>query len=856
MLLEQEKIQEIEQKIGYEFDNKYLLTQAFIRTSYVNESKERVKSNEVLEFYGDRALEFVVTKLMAEKFGRVENVFWDGAPLKDPEEVSFGIYSSEYRENKLSQIKASLVEKKALASAMEKLDLQKYLYLGKGDIEREIEEEKSVKEDLFEAILGAVAIDCNWNTEVLTKVVLAMHNTEGRISNIFINAEIEQAFEESYTSIEYNVYIEETEEWLSRKLLWKGFKSDIEVNEWWNFQKSVTLTICDKKDKILACYRGYGETKQEAVSNAKENALNGRRSIKEINPILASTEKVSLENAINVIQELNQKGFLEKAIYIDNKTHIDKHGNPRWEVELIIPKIGRCMAVGYASKKEAKKAVAYRAICEIRDMLNGKIELFPDIYDASICVQKYGIIKPIAIIKDSVISNKHLGRKKYDSLICSLENGDTIKLDFIKETLKEQGFEILSENKDKLNNELKKYLSLVLRGNEEECKNRENDISTYYFCEQLLDVTIWDKEYGQGKIVGYDIVNGRPWEPEYDEISFKVKFNSEKTPKFIDYYFTIGRIYTRMAIEKVDQRRFFFDIMMKIFEIKPFYIEGYNDEYDVDVEDIIRVSNEIGNYDFRNCEFPGPMSNYETIVAKNNVISKEKKKTLKDKIEIINKELGVNLNICDNSEALVLDENQKAIKDFLEERGIKYLVHFTDKKNVPSILKHGILSKNKQKELGIWINGAFNSNENDSRCVSLSITNHNSKFEYAKKNRGEIGDVVYVYVRAEILYKDNTPRFYSPWNAAQYEKAYELRRFLNCIPSYRNNNDVNALKKMFDDDIMYSTFTGERYVSRQYRGYFDAETTDEQAEVVFIDKVDPKYIAFCWDANRGNFYGI
>lgn len=612
MLLEQEKIQEIEQKIGYEFDNKYLLTQAFIRTSYVNESKERVKSNEVLEFYGDRALEFVVTKLMAEKFGDVNGIFLDGKPYGD----FFGEYNSEYSESKLSQIKASLVEKKALASAIDELDLQKYLYLGKGDIEREIEEEKSVKEDLFEAILGAVALDCNWNTEVLTKVVLAMHITEGRIDNIFINA---QAFEENYPTTEYNVSIQDTTRLISNKLFWKGFERDVEINEWWNFQKRVVLTIRDKKSKILACYLGYGETRQEAVSNAKKNALNDKRGAKEINPILVATDNVSLENAINIMQELIQKGLLEKAEYRYNQTHVDEQGNPRWQVELVIPKIGKCMAVGYTSKKDAKKAVAYRSICEIRDMIKGKIELFPDIYDVYVRTKKYGILKPISIRKDRTFimsSSDHL----FDILIGLLENGEVIKLIFNKRYLEMTGFEILGENKDRLNDELIKYLSLSLKSVEEkrDILDKGDDISSYHFCKQLVGITVWDKEYGKGRIVGYDIINEEPWSLGlgHERINFKVEFNKKTLPRFINYRCTLMGIYERMAIEKADQRGLFFDTMIKIYEIKPFFIKTYNKyALDINVEEIINVSDEAGDYDFDNCEFPGPMSDYETIAV-------------------------------------------------------------------------------------------------------------------------------------------------------------------------------------------------------------------------------------------------
>ena len=57
----------IEQTIGYTFDNKDLLQQAFVRKSYSEEHGGQ--NNEVLEFIGDKALDFAVVRIMMEQFG-------------------------------------------------------------------------------------------------------------------------------------------------------------------------------------------------------------------------------------------------------------------------------------------------------------------------------------------------------------------------------------------------------------------------------------------------------------------------------------------------------------------------------------------------------------------------------------------------------------------------------------------------------------------------------------------------------------------------------------------------------------------------------------------------------------------
>ena len=58
---------EIQDKIGYPFANLDLLQQAFVRRSYSKENGG--EDNEVLEFIGDKVLDFIVVKLLAEKYG-------------------------------------------------------------------------------------------------------------------------------------------------------------------------------------------------------------------------------------------------------------------------------------------------------------------------------------------------------------------------------------------------------------------------------------------------------------------------------------------------------------------------------------------------------------------------------------------------------------------------------------------------------------------------------------------------------------------------------------------------------------------------------------------------------------------
>ena len=62
MIFEISKIEEI---IGYEFKDKELLRQCFTHASYANMHNE--KDNEILEFFGDAIIQFIVTEYLVEK---------------------------------------------------------------------------------------------------------------------------------------------------------------------------------------------------------------------------------------------------------------------------------------------------------------------------------------------------------------------------------------------------------------------------------------------------------------------------------------------------------------------------------------------------------------------------------------------------------------------------------------------------------------------------------------------------------------------------------------------------------------------------------------------------------------------
>ena len=113
----------VQAQIGYTFKNIDLLNQAFTRRSYTEENGG--ENNEVLEFIGDKALDFAVIKILIEKFGAVQS---DNPPEGAKE------FFCEYTEGELTKLKSRIVQKKTLAQRIEELGFAELLLMGKSDI--------------------------------------------------------------------------------------------------------------------------------------------------------------------------------------------------------------------------------------------------------------------------------------------------------------------------------------------------------------------------------------------------------------------------------------------------------------------------------------------------------------------------------------------------------------------------------------------------------------------------------------------------------------------------------------------------------------------------------------------------
>ena len=128
------KIKELQEKLGYKFNNESILIRALSHSSYVNENHSVGDSNERLEFLGDSVLGFITA----------ENFFKNYKNLPEGE---------------LTKLRAATVCEKSLAGFAKQLELGKYLLLGKGEILTGGRERPSIQADAFEAIIAAIYLD-------------------------------------------------------------------------------------------------------------------------------------------------------------------------------------------------------------------------------------------------------------------------------------------------------------------------------------------------------------------------------------------------------------------------------------------------------------------------------------------------------------------------------------------------------------------------------------------------------------------------------------------------------------------------------------------------------------------------
>lgn len=129
------ELDQLEKVLGYHFADKSVLQLACIHRSYYNENHETVDAhNERLEFIGDAALDLLISDFLYKEYPDVS-------------------------EGELSSLRSTLVQAKMCTVYTQKIGLEKFLLLGKGEERNEGRARERLMANFFEALIGALYFD-------------------------------------------------------------------------------------------------------------------------------------------------------------------------------------------------------------------------------------------------------------------------------------------------------------------------------------------------------------------------------------------------------------------------------------------------------------------------------------------------------------------------------------------------------------------------------------------------------------------------------------------------------------------------------------------------------------------------
>ena len=219
-------IDDLQNSIEYSFKDEKLLVTALTHKSYiVNAPETGDVNNERLEYLGDAVLELVTSDFLFKNYKQMS-------------------------EGEMTKLRASLVCEPALAIDAREIDLQDFIFLGKGEENTGGRNRDSIVSDAFEALIGAIYLD--GGMEEATKFICSF---------VLNDIEHKQKFYDSKTTLQEmvdatnlgNIHYEIVKE--SGPDHNKVFDAVVKLN-----------------DEVIG--NGTGQTKKHAEQNAAVDALN------------------------------------------------------------------------------------------------------------------------------------------------------------------------------------------------------------------------------------------------------------------------------------------------------------------------------------------------------------------------------------------------------------------------------------------------------------------------------------------------------------------------------------------------------------------------------------------------------
>lgn len=216
----------LEEKIGYHFNKRELLTTALTHSSYTNERHDSLDCYERLEFLGDSILGVVTAEFLYR-------------------------HKPKLPEGRMTRLRAELVCEVSLHKAALSLGLGKYMRLGRGEERTGGRERTSILADMVEAIIAAIYLDSGMEEAkkfIMDKVLKDAEITDQHRSADYKTALQELIQRDSESRIEYELTGESGPDHDKR------------------------FTFCVKINGVAAG-EGTGRTKKEAEQLAAQKAL-------------------------------------------------------------------------------------------------------------------------------------------------------------------------------------------------------------------------------------------------------------------------------------------------------------------------------------------------------------------------------------------------------------------------------------------------------------------------------------------------------------------------------------------------------------------------------------------------------
>ncbi|MEK7543015.1 MAG: ribonuclease III [Patescibacteria group bacterium] len=222
------QLEKLELTLGAKFRNRDILKEALTHRSYLNENPSwSFPHNERLEFLGDAVLELIITEAIYEKY-----------PAFD--------------EGKLTSIRAALVNYVMLSKVAREINLEKFIFLSKGESNDTKKAHGIILANAFEALIGALYLD--QGTRIVKRVILN-----------FVLSHLDEVMTNGLYRDSKSALQEYVQEKMKTTPIYRVLKEEGPDHEK-IFKVGVFLG-----EKLLG--EGEGSFKQEAESRAAEEAL-------------------------------------------------------------------------------------------------------------------------------------------------------------------------------------------------------------------------------------------------------------------------------------------------------------------------------------------------------------------------------------------------------------------------------------------------------------------------------------------------------------------------------------------------------------------------------------------------------